>query len=85
MNSPLRLFRFSGQFRLHFRQNVKWFATELVKSGYLKEKVSVLKLFEQKCMEYLYKFGLISGEVPTTFGQTVCRPEVCNQLPPCNS
>ena len=35
MNSPLRLFNVSGQLRLHFKQNVKWFATELVKSGYL--------------------------------------------------
>ena len=35
MNSPLRLLRISGQFLRHFRQKVKWFATELVKSGYL--------------------------------------------------
>ena len=37
MNSPLRLFSVSGQFRLHFKQKVKWFATELVKSGYLRK------------------------------------------------
>ena len=30
-------------------------------------------------------FMLSCGEVPTTFDQMVCRTEVCNHLPPCNS
>ena len=82
MYSPLRMFNVSGQFRLHFRQKVKWFATELVKSGYLDEdKVSGLKLFLVK----IDGIFLLSCEVLTTFGQMVCRTEACNHLPPCNN
>ena len=48
MNSPLRLFNVSGQLRLHFRQNVKWFATELVKSGYLRKGNLETKIISAK-------------------------------------
>ena len=37
MGSPLKLFNFLAQFILHLRQNVKWLATELLKSGYLQQ------------------------------------------------
>ena len=48
VNSPLRLFNVSGQLRLHFKQNVKWFATELVKSGYLGNREYFLETESKK-------------------------------------
>ena len=43
MGSPLKLFNFLAQFILHLRQNVKWLATELLKSGYLQQANKVGK------------------------------------------
>ena len=68
VNSPLRLFSVSGQFRLHFKQKVKWFATELVKSGYLR-KVNFF---------YLRKGKFFLGSMLLyTSGKNICTVNIC--------